>query len=179
VDIVGAALRFELLGKPRVLPRRRGGAGWVDPADAWRRYPFPPGNAGIYVPRASAGDAMRRASGTRTGTRPPARARLAEFVESFGPMQKSVGKKLVFGLGTREKKNKANCCVQCWAKRWSSALRLLLVQDKLKLGFNTRLGNDRVAVLETNLDDVRGKFSGIFLKPRCGGRTTFFTRRSR
>jgi uncharacterized protein (TIGR00299 family) protein len=150
VDIVGAAIGLELLGKPRVFASRvMEGTGWINCAHG--RFPVPApatlailGEAGIGVTQCDEPHEMV----TPTGA-----ALLAEFVEKFGPMENLVAEKIGFGLGTRENKTRPN------------VVRAVLgVEAKVAASAGANWETSRMAVLEANLDDCTGQILGNFLE---------------
>jgi uncharacterized protein (DUF111 family) len=84
---------------------------------------------------------------------PTGAAILAEFAESFGPMQNMVLEKVGFGLGTRNNKTRPN------------VLRAVL-GHKEELGPTGKLDweTDTIAVLETNLDDINSEILGYVVE---------------
>ena len=105
VDIVGACIALELLGKPRVLAAPVvEGTGWIDCAHG--RFPVPaPATLAILGAR---GIGVTQCDEPHELVTPTGAALLAEFVESFGPMENLVAEKIGFGLGTRENKTRPN-----------------------------------------------------------------------
>jgi uncharacterized protein (TIGR00299 family) protein len=165
VDIVGAAIALELLGKPRILASRViDGTGWINCAHG--RFPIPApatlailGDGGIGITQCDEPNELV----TPTGA-----ALLAELVESFGPMENLVAEKIGFGLGTRENKTRPN------------VLRAILgVESKpttsSSSGLDAEMG--RVAVLEANLDDCTGQMLGNFMEVAmaAGALDVFYT----
>ena len=177
VDIVGACIVLELLGKPRVLAASVvEGAGWVDCAHG--RFPVPaPATLAILGAR---GIGVTQCDEPHELVTPTGAALLAEFAESFGPMQNLAAEKIGFGLGTRDHRTRPN------------VLRAVLGQFAAR---NPEKGQgphgslrpqpagtrdwetDRVAVLETNLDDVSGEILGHFVETAlaAGARDVFHT----
>ena len=171
VDIVGTCLALEMLGKPRVLAAPAvEGVGWVNCAHG--RFPVPaPATLAILGAR---GIGVSQCEEPHELVTPTGAALLAEFAESFGPMQGLVARKTGFGIGTRENKTRPN------------VLRAILGKsDKCQVtGDTMRRGTaasshlspvtchvshldwetDRIAVLETNLDDSSGEILGHFLE---------------
>jgi pyridinium-3,5-bisthiocarboxylic acid mononucleotide nickel chelatase len=154
VDIVGAAIALELLGKPRVLASPvTEGTGWITCAHG--RFPVPaPATLAILGAR---GIGVTQCDEPHEMITPTGAALLAEFVESFGPMENLVAEKIGFGLGTRENRTRPN------------VVRALLgTQPKVAAGKNKVAvldwETDRVAVLETNLDDCSGEVIGAFVE---------------
>ena len=155
VDIVGACIALEMLGKPRVLAAPViEGTGWVDCAHG--RFPVPaPATLAILGAR---GVGVTQCDDPHELVTPTGAALLAEFVENFGPMQSLVAEKIGFGLGTRDNQTRPN------------VLRVTLGESRVE-GRGSRAKSeerdwetDRVAVLETNLDDVSGEILGHFVE---------------
>jgi hypothetical protein len=161
VDIVGAAIALELLGKPRVFASRVvEGTGWIRCAHG--RFPVPaPATLAILGDR---GIGITQCEEPHELVTPTGAALLAEFVESFGPMENLVAEKIGFGLGTRENETRPN------------VLRAVLgTSDKGQVTGDTKRPTaaasspldwetDRVVVLETNLDDCPGEMLGAFME---------------
>ena len=95
---------------------------------------------------------------------PTGAALLAEFVESFGAMENLVAEKIGFGLGTRENKTRPNvlrAVLGTQSKVQSPKSEAGSVSSPaVTLDWET----DRVAVLETNLDDCTGEILGAFVE---------------
>jgi pyridinium-3,5-bisthiocarboxylic acid mononucleotide nickel chelatase len=152
VDIVGACIGLELLGKPRVLAAPVvEGLGWVDCAHG--RFPVPaPATLAILGAR---GIGVTQCDEPQELVTPTGAALLAEFVENFGPMSGLVAEKIGFGLGTRDNRTRPN------------VLRAVLAT---KPGTrNPEPGThdwqtDTIAVLETNLDDINAEILGAFVE---------------
>jgi len=184
VDIVGACIALDLLGKPRVLAAPVvEGTGWVDCAHG--RFPVP-------APATLAILGARRIGVTQCDephelVTPTGAALLAEFVENFGPMQSLVAEKIGFGLGTRDNQTRPNvlravlgksdkCQVPGDTKGGGSAVsshRSPVTCPVSHLDWET----DRIAVLETNLDDVSGEILGPFVETAltAGALDVFYT----
>ena len=169
VDIVGAAIALELLGKPRVLASPVvEGTGWIDCAHG--KFPVPaPATLAILGAR---GIGLTQCNEPHELVTPTGAALLAEFVESFGAMENLVAEKIGFGLGTRDNKTRPN------------VLRAVLgTQSKVQNPKSkvTQIGldweTDRVAVLETNLDDCTGEILGAFVETAldAGALDVFYT----
>ncbi len=146
IDIVGACLALEMLGRPRVLAQSVvDGVGWIHCAHG--RFPLPaPATLAILSAR---GVAVSQCEEPHELVTPTGAALLAELVESFGPMQDLVPAKIGYGLGTRVLKTRPNVLRACLAETANSG------QD---------WETDRVAVLETNLDDLSGELLGHFVE---------------
>ena len=165
VDIVGACLALELLGKPRVLAAPVvEGTGWVDCAHG--RFPVPaPATLAILGAR---GIGVTQCDEPHELVTPTGAALLAEFVENFGPMQSLVAGKIGFGLGTRDHQTRPNVLRavlgKCDACRVTGGVVRGAVSRHPSLVTRHPLDweTDRVTVLETNLDDVSGEILGPF-----------------
>ena len=147
VDIVGACVALELLGKPRVLAAPVvEGTGWVKCAHG--RFPVPtPATLEILGAR---GVPLAQCDEPHELVTPTGAALLAELVESFGPMRGLTPRQIGYGLGTRENKTRPN------------VLRAVLcdgVADTASHDWET----DTVTVLETNLDDTNAELLGSFM----------------
>ncbi|HUA68509.1 MAG TPA: nickel pincer cofactor biosynthesis protein LarC [Candidatus Saccharimonadales bacterium] len=155
VDIVGACVALEILGKPRVLASPViEGVGWVDCAHG--RFPVPvPATLAILGAR---GIRITQCDEPHELVTPTGAALLAEFAEGFEPMQNLAAEKIGFGLGTRDNKTRPNI------------LRAVIettpkVQNSKSKASNTRdWETDRIAVLETNLDDINSELLGHFIE---------------
>jgi pyridinium-3,5-bisthiocarboxylic acid mononucleotide nickel chelatase len=171
VDIVGACLALELLGKPRVVASPAvEGTGWVNCAHG--RFPVPaPATLAILGAR---GIGLTQCAEPHELITPTGAALLAEFAEEFGAMENLVAEKIGFGLGTRENKTRPN------------VLRAVLgAQSKVQSPKSKAGGKgaapdwetDRVAVLETNLDDISGELLGAFIEAalKAGALDVFHT----
>ena len=168
VDIVGAAIALELLGKPRVFASPVvEGTGWIDCAHG--RFPVPaPATLAILGAR---GVGITQCDEPHELVTPTGAALLAEFVEGFGAMDNLVAEKIGFGVGTRDNQTRPNVLravlgtcdkrqVTSGTKRgavesWSRATRHFSTLD---------WETDRIAVLETNLDDCTGEILGHFVE---------------
>ena len=161
VDIVGACIALEMLGKPRVLAAPViEGTGWVDCAHG--RFPVPaPATLAILGAR---GIGVTQCDEPHELVTPTGAALLAEFVENFGPMQSLVAGKIGFGLGTRDNQTRPN------------VLRAALGGSRAK-SEERDWETDRIAVLETNLDDVSGEILGHFVETAltAGALDVFYT----
>jgi uncharacterized protein (TIGR00299 family) protein len=148
VDIVGACIGLELLGKPRVLAGSVvEGSGWVDCAHG--RFPIPaPATLAILGAR---GIPLTQCNEPHELVTPTGAALVAELVESFGPMTGLVANKIGFGLGTRENKTRPN------------VLRAIL--GEAQAGSATHdWQTDTITVLETNIDDINAQILGHFVE---------------
>ena len=152
VDIVGAAIALELLGKPRVFASPVvEGTGWIHCAHG--RFPVPaPATLAILGARKIP---VSQCEEPHELVTPTGAALLAEFAESFGAMENLVAEKIGFGLGTRENETRPN------------VLRAVLGQKSEARSQKSEAHDweiDRIAVLETNLDDCTGEILGAFVE---------------
>ena len=181
VDIVGAAIALEMLGKPRVFASPVvEGTGWIDCAHG--KVPVPaPATLAILGAR---GIGLTQCEEPHELVTPTGAALLAEFVESFGLMENLVAGKIGFGLGTRENKTRPNVLRAVLSRTGVAPVS----DSKPRLSGNSRLETgatpvlldwetDRVAVLETNLDDCSGEILGAFVETAlaAGALDTFHT----
>jgi len=176
VDIVGACIALEILGKPRVLAGNvQEGSGWVRCAHG--RFPLPaPATLGIFSER---GVPVTQCDEPYEMVTPTGAALLAEFVESFGPMQGIVPEKVGFGLGTRNFKSRPNVLravlgevsTETGPAPVKEGTPAASVEPPVQyieapapavpsLGWEI----DTVAVLETNLDDINAELLGAFVE---------------
>ena len=146
VDIVGACVALEMLGKPRVLASPVvDGTGWVDCAHG--RFPIPaPATLEILAERRVA---ISQCNEPHELITPTGAALLAEFAERFEPMQALVPAKIGYGLGRRENTARPN------------VLRAVLCETASTVH---DWEVDTVGVLQTNLDDINPEILGRFLK---------------
>ena len=105
VDIVGACIALEMLGKPRVLASPVvEGTGWIECAHG--RFPIPaPATLAILGAR---GIPLSQCDEPNELVTPTGAALLAEFVEAFGPMREVVAEKIGYGLGARDNPRRPN-----------------------------------------------------------------------
>jgi pyridinium-3,5-bisthiocarboxylic acid mononucleotide nickel chelatase len=149
VDIVGACIALEMLGKPRVLAGPVvEGTGWIDCAHG--RFPIPaPATLEIL---GAAAIAVTQCEEPHELVTPTGAALLAEFAESFGPMRGLVAQKIGFGLGTRDNRTRPN------------VLRAVLGEAEAASTSANDWQTDTIAVLETNLDDINAEILGHFVE---------------
>jgi pyridinium-3,5-bisthiocarboxylic acid mononucleotide nickel chelatase len=170
VDIVGACLGLELLGKPRVLASPVvEGTGWIRCAHG--RFPIPaPATLAILGARKIP---VTQCDEPNELITPTGAALLAEFAESFGPMSGLVAEKIGFGLGTRENQTRPNVLRAVLGRTGVSPVSKSASCSSGKPRFETGgtpvlpvldWETDRVAVLETNLDDINAELLGHFVE---------------
>jgi uncharacterized protein (TIGR00299 family) protein len=162
IDIVGACIALELLGRPRVLASRIvEGTGWVTCAHG--NFPVPaPATLAILGHR---GIAVTQCDEPHELVTPTGAALLAEFTEEFGPMTNLVARRIGIGLGARDNRTRPN------------VLRAILSDDSSP-SFPTPLWEtDTITVLESNLDDITPELLGGFLEKtmEAGALDVFFT----
>ena len=145
VDIVGAAVCLDLLGRPRVLAAHVvDGSGFVQCAHG--RFPIPaPATINILAAR---GVTISQTDEPHELVTPTGAALLAELVEDFGPLQDFRVERVGFGLGQRENKTRPN------------VLRGLLGEQVGGAPAERDWQQDTVTVLETNLDDINAELLG-------------------
>jgi uncharacterized protein (TIGR00299 family) protein len=158
VDIVGAAIALELLGKPRVFASPVvEGSGWIRCAHG--RFPVPaPATLAILGAR---GIGLTQCEEPHELVTPTGAALLAEFVERFGAMDNLVAEKIGFGLGTRDNKTRPNVLRAVLGKGIKKTSN---IQHRTSNIQSHDWETDRVAVLETNLDDCTGEILGNFVE---------------
>ncbi len=183
VDIVGASVALALLGQPRVLASPVvEGTGWVDCAHG--RFPVPtPATLAILGAR---GIGVTQCDEPNELVTPTGAALLAEFAESFGPMDRLAAERIGFGLGTRENRTRPNvlrAILGTSEKRHTSdTKKARAVNSPIASPATRHLSHldwetDRVAVLETNLDDISSQVLGHFveLALAAGALDVFYT----
>jgi uncharacterized protein (TIGR00299 family) protein len=143
VDIVGAAVCLELLGKPRVFAAPVvEGTGFIKCAHG--RFPIPaPATIAILAER---GVPITQCEEPHELVTPTGAAILAEFVEQFGPLH-LIPEKIGYGLGERNNKTRPN------------VLRAVIgrsITEQTTHDWET----DQVTVLETNLDNINSEILG-------------------
>jgi uncharacterized protein (TIGR00299 family) protein len=153
IDIVGACLALESLGRPRVLAAPVvEGTGWVKCAHG--RFPVPtPATLEILGAR---GVPVSQCDEPHELVTPTGAALLAELVESFGPMRNLAPLRVGYGLGMRENKTRPN------------VLRAVLC-DAAPSASAHDWETDTVAVLQTNLDDANAEVLGAFTEKALAG----------
>lgn len=162
VDIVGACICLELLGKPRVLSSPVvEGTGFVKCAHG--RFPIPT-TATLEILGAR-GIGLTQCEEPHELVTPTGAALLAEFAETFGPMASLVASRVGYGLGTRDNKTRPN------------VLRAVLAEASSSASAAHDWMTDSVVVLETNLDDVPAEILGHVLEKalRLGALDVFHT----
>jgi uncharacterized protein (TIGR00299 family) protein len=151
VDIVGACVVLEMFGRPRVLAALVvEGTGFINCAHG--RFPLPaPATLEILGAR---GVGVTQSEEPGELVTPTGAALLAEFAESFGPMQGLVATKVGYGLGTRDNKTRPN------------VLRAVLGEQSATGSQRSALDweTDTVALIETNLDDINAEILGHFVE---------------
>jgi uncharacterized protein (TIGR00299 family) protein len=147
VDIVGACVALELLGRPRVVSAPVvEGTGWVKCAHG--RFPVPtPATLEILGAR---GVPVSQCDEPHELVTPTGAALLAELAETFGPMRDLVAAKVGYGLGARENKTRPN------------VVRAVLGVTTVPAAIHD-WETDLVAVLQTNLDDANAELLGGFV----------------
>ena len=151
---------LELLGKPRVLAAPVvEGTGWINCAHG--RFPIPaPATLAVLGAR---GISLTQCAEPHELVTPTGAALLAEFAESFGPMDNLVAEQIGFGIGTRDHLTRPN------------VLRAMLGRAAAAAAHDWE--TDRVAVLETNCDDINAELLGQFVETAlsAGALDVFYT----
>lgn len=146
VDIVGACLALEWLGRPRVLASAVvDGTGWIDCAHG--RFPIPaPATLEIFAARKVA---ISQCDEPHELITPTGAALLSEFAEDFGPMTGLNPVKIGYGLGGRDHATRPN------------VLRAILCETGET---QSDCEADTVALLECNIDDLNPEILGNFME---------------
>ncbi len=168
VDVVGACIGLEMLGKPSVLASPVvEGTGWIECAHG--RFPIPaPATLAILGSR---GIPLSQCDEANELVTPTGAALLAEFVAAFGPMREVVAAKIGYGLGTRDNPRRPN------------ALRAVLGESSVERQVSSAEATahdwetDAIVVLETNLDDINAEILGSFMEKAlaAGALDVFYT----
>ncbi|MBN8248684.1 MAG: nickel pincer cofactor biosynthesis protein LarC [Verrucomicrobia bacterium] len=162
VDIVGACIALDLLGRPRVLAGPVvEGTGWVTCAHG--RFPIP--TAATLEILGARGIAVSQCEEPNELVTPTGAALLAEFAESFAPMTGLVPRRIGYGLGTRSNRTRPN------------VVRAVLAEAADAVAPVHDWETDTIAVLETNLDDVTGEVLGHLVEStlKAGALDVFHT----
>ncbi len=168
MDIVGACLALEMLGRPPVAASAVvDGTGWLDCAHG--RFPVPaPATLAILGAR---GIAVSQCEEPHELVTPTGAALLAELVETFGPMRNLAAERIGFGLGTRDNRSRPNVLRAILGEASCSGG---LAAERPGPGSTVAAGQahdwqiDTVTVLETNLDDVNPEVLGHFIERALG-----------
>lgn len=159
VDLVGACLALESLGKPDILAGEVvDGTGWIHCAHG--RLPLPvPATMAILGAR---GIPISQCEESNEMVTPTGAALLAEFARGFGPMKGLTASRIGYGFGTRQHKNRLN------------ALRAILSQAPAS---RHDWEQDVVSVIQTNIDDLPGELLGHFMNTalQAGALDVYFT----
>jgi uncharacterized protein (TIGR00299 family) protein len=152
VDIVGACIALEMLGKPRVQSAAPvEGTGWIHCAHG--RFPIPaPATLAILGAR---GVPLSQCEEPQELITPTGAALLAEFAESFGLMRGLVAEKIGFGIGSRENRTRPNVL-----RAVLGSVSGVRVEGSDGHDWET----DTVAVIETNIDDISAEILGHFVE---------------
>ncbi len=170
VDIVGGCIALELLGKPRVLAGGVvEGTGFIKCAHG--RFPLPaPATLEILGSR---GVAIAQCDEPSELLTPTGAALLAEFAESFGPMQNLVASRVGYGLGTRDNKTRPNVVRAVLGEVQSSKFKVQSSELPAEASATSEAcahdwETDTIAVIETNLDDVTAEVLVNFVEVALG-----------
>jgi uncharacterized protein (TIGR00299 family) protein len=162
IDIVGACVVLELLGKPTLLSAPVvEGRGWIKCAHG--RFPIPaPATLEILGER---GIPFSQTNEPNELVTPTGAAILAELVESFGPLSGFIPKKIGYGLGTRDNQTRPN------------VLRAILGERGQEGTSALDWETDQIITLQTNLDDINSEILGRFMEKALssGALDVFYT----
>lgn len=154
VDIVGASVALELLGKPRVLASTVvEGTGWVRCAHG--QFPVP--TMATLAILGERGIALSQCDEPCELVTPTGAAILAQFAESFGLMRQLTATKIGYGLGTRACQTRPNVLQAILGQAPAPAASAAEHKEKQ---WNT----DTVGVVECNLDDLSPEILGHVLE---------------
>lgn len=147
VDIVGACVGLELLGRPRVLAGPVvEGTGFIRCAHG--RFPLPaPATLELFAAR---GVAVTQCEEPHELVTPTGAALLAEFAESFAPLAGLIPHRIGYGIGARDNHTRPNV-VRAVLGEPAAAGSTPAAHD---------WETDTVVVLETNLDDTTAEVLG-------------------
>jgi pyridinium-3,5-bisthiocarboxylic acid mononucleotide nickel chelatase len=153
VDIVGACICLEIMGKPRVLAAPvTEGSGFVMCAHG--RFPVP--TMATLEILGARGVPVNQCDEPHELVTPTGAAILAEFVEEFGLMTGVVARQVGYGLGNRDNHTRPN------------VLRAVLGESAGGETVAADWETDSIAVLETNLDDISPEVLGHFVDQAIG-----------
>lgn len=149
VDIVGACIGLELLGRPRVLAGPVvEGTGFIRCAHG--RFPLPaPATLELFAAR---GVAVTQCDEPHELVTPTGAALLAEFAETFAPLAGLAPRRVGYGIGTRDNHTRPNVVRAVLGEAPAAGLQ------PPALDWET----DTIAVLKTNLDDTTAEVLGHF-----------------
>jgi uncharacterized protein (TIGR00299 family) protein len=158
VDIVGAAIALELLRKPRVRAAPVvEGSGFIQCAHG--RFPLPaPATLAIL---GASGIGLTQCDEPHELVTPTGAALLAEFVETFGPMEALVAERIGYGLGTRDNRTRPNVLRAVLGEMKDATLN---TQRSTSTVQRHDWETDTIVVLETNLDDINAEILGHFVE---------------
>jgi hypothetical protein len=164
VDIVGACIALELLGRPRLEASPVvDGTGWIDCAHG--RFAIPaPATLAILGAR---GIPLSQCEEPHELVTPTGAALLAELVETFGPVQNLTAEKLGFGLGTRDNQTRPNALRAILGEVPDTAAPAAGQPAAAAASASTSSHHwqiDAITVLETNLDDINAELLGHFME---------------
>jgi hypothetical protein len=164
VDIVGACIALELLGRPRLEASPVvDGTGWIECAHG--RLPIPaPATLSILGARAIP---LSQCQEPHELVTPTGAALLAELVETFGPMQNLTAQKIGFGLGARDNQTRPNALRAILGEVPDAAAPAAGQPAAAAASASNSVHDwqtDVITVLETNLDDINAELLGHFVE---------------
>jgi len=162
VDIIGACIAIELLGKPKVIcsPVIEG-SGFVTCAHG--QFPLPaPATLEILAAR---GIQITQCNEPGEMVTPTGAAIIAEFAEQFSPMKSLKPTRIGYGAGSREGQTRPN------------VLRAILCESTESKSVERDWETDAISVIETNLDDINSEILGSFIEKalQSGALDVFYT----
>jgi uncharacterized protein (TIGR00299 family) protein len=162
VDIVGACIALELLGRPRLISAPVvEGRGWIRCAHG--RFPIPtPATLEILGAR---GIPISQTNEANELVTPTGAAILAEMAEAFGPLHGFIPTRIGYGLGTRDNQTRPN------------VLRAILGESGKDGASDLDWETDEIVTLQTNLDDINSEILGRFMEKalNSGAVDVFYT----
>ena len=163
VDIVGACVALELLGRPRLQASPVvDGTGWIECAHG--RFPIPaPATLAILGARSIP---LSQCEEPHELVTPTGAALLAELVERFGPMENLAALKIGFGLGARDSQTRPNVLRAILGEVPDAAAPAGQPAAAAASASNSLHDwqTDVITVLETNLDDINAELLGHFVE---------------
>jgi uncharacterized protein (TIGR00299 family) protein len=173
VDIVGACIALELLGRPSIVSSAViEGTGWINCAHG--RFPIPaPATIEILAQRKVP---ISQCDEPNELVTPTGAAILAELAEDFRPFQGLTPLRVGYGLGTRDNKTRPNVlrAILCSS---SSLNAERAGEDSNPTTAIHDWETDTIVTLQTNLDDISSELLGRFMEQAlaAGALDVFYT----
>ena len=149
VDVIGACISLELLGKPKVISSPViEGTGLVTCTHG--QFPLPaPATLEILAAR---GIQITQCDEPGEMVTPTGAAIIAEFAEQFSPMKSLKPTRIGYGAGSRIGRTRPN------------VLRAILCESTEPKSTERDWETDTVSIIETNLDDINSEILGAFME---------------